>query len=48
MWDMIVNATGAALVSLGGWRYMRRRRKAWLDSWARRFIDRHPRIFGSS
>jgi hypothetical protein len=48
MWDMIVNAVGAAFVSLGGWRYMKRQRKAWLDSWARRFIDRHPRIFGSS
>ena len=45
MWDMIVNAIGAAIISLVGWRYMRRERESYVDSWARRFIERNPQLF---
>jgi uncharacterized membrane protein YjdF len=46
MWDMIVNAAGAALVSFAGWRYIRRARRPYVDSWIRRFVDRNPQLFG--
>jgi len=46
MWDLIVNAIGAAIVSLAGWCYLRRVRTSLLDSWSKRFIDRNPRLFG--
>ncbi|WIA59131.1 hypothetical protein N6H05_25825 (plasmid) [Sphingobium sp. WTD-1] len=45
MTDLIVDAVGAAAVSLAGYRYMRQPRKAYLDSWGRRFIEKHPRLF---
>ncbi|OUC56215.1 hypothetical protein CA262_16155 [Sphingobium sp. GW456-12-10-14-TSB1] len=46
MWDLIVNALGAAVISLGGLRYLIRVRSSYVDSWARRFIERNPQIFG--
>lgn len=46
MWDLIVDTIGAAVVSLAGWRYLRRRRRAYVDDWARRFIERNPQLFG--
>jgi len=46
MWDLIVNAIGAALISVAGWRYLRRVRTSLLKSWSKRFIDRNPRLFG--
>lgn len=45
MWDMIVNMIGAAIVSLAGWRYMDREPRSYIDSWARRFVERNPHIF---
>lgn len=45
MWDMIVNMIGAAIISLAGWRYMRREHESYVDSWARRFIERNPQLF---
>ena len=44
--DLIVDTIGAAVVALGGWRYLRRERKPHVDDWARRFIARNPRLFG--
>ena len=44
--DLIVDTVGAAVVSLWGWRYLRRPRRQRIDSWAARFIARHPRVFG--
>lgn len=44
--DLIVDTIGAAVVSLWGWRYLRRPRQSRIDSWAARFIARHPRVFG--
>jgi hypothetical protein len=44
--DLIVDTIGAAVVSLWGWRYLRRPRASRIDGWAVRFIARHPRLFG--
>lgn len=46
MHDLIVNMVSAALTSLAGWRYLRKTRRSYVDSWARRFIERNPQIFG--
>ncbi len=46
MHDLIVDTAGAAIVSLAGWRYFRRARRSYVDSWARRFIERNPQLFG--
>lgn len=46
MWDLIVNAVGAAFVSLAGWRYLTRARPSYVEGWARRFIARNPQLFG--
>lgn len=44
--DLIVDTLGAAVVSLFGWRYVRRARTSYVDNWAKRFIQRNPRLFG--
>ncbi len=44
--DLIVDMIGATVVSLGGWRYLARPRKARLDDWASRFVRRNPQLFG--
>ena len=44
--DLIVDTVGAAIVSIGGWRYLARVRKPRAENWARRFIQRNPQIFG--
>lgn len=44
--DLIVDTIGAAAVSLWGWRYLRRPHEQRIDSWAARFIAKHPRLFG--
>lgn len=46
MHDLIVDTVGAALVSLLGWRYFARARTSRVDSWASRFIERNPQLFG--
>lgn len=46
MHDLIINTVGAAIVSLAGWRYLRQVRTSYVDSWARRFIERNPQLFG--
>jgi hypothetical protein len=43
MWDMIVNALGAAIISSAGWRYIRRARSRRIDTWVARFIRRNRR-----
>lgn len=42
MWDLIVNALSATIVSFAGWRYLVRARKSYVDSWAKRFVERNP------
>ena len=44
--DLIVDTVGAAVVALGGWRYLKRSRQPHVDNWARRFIERNPGVFG--
>ena len=45
MWDLILDAAGAATISLSGWWYMRKERPHLLDGWVLRFIDRNPGLF---
>jgi hypothetical protein len=45
MWDLIVNAIGALVISVAGWRYLIRARTSYVDSWATRFIERNPQLF---
>ena len=44
--DLIVDTLGAAVVALGGWRYLKSVRSSPVDDWARRFIQRNPQLFG--
>jgi hypothetical protein len=46
MHDLIVDTIGAAVVSIGGWRYLARARASRVDNWAKRFIERNPQLFG--
>jgi uncharacterized membrane protein YjdF len=46
MHDLIVDTVGAAVISLAGWRYLRRARSSPIDNWASRFIRRNPQLFG--
>lgn len=43
MWDMMINALGAAIVSLAGWRYVSTARRRHVDTWVARFIRRNRR-----
>ncbi|MEO7774917.1 MAG: hypothetical protein ABIT61_09545 [Steroidobacteraceae bacterium] len=47
MWDMIVNAIGAALISILGWWYMMRDRRSFIDAWIQKFIRKNPDWFVS-
>lgn len=44
--DLIVDSVGAAIVAVGGWRYLARARTSRVDNWAQRFIRRNPQLFG--
>lgn len=41
MWDMIVNALGATVISLAGWWYLRQTRRRRVDTWVARFVRRN-------
>jgi len=45
MWDMIVNALGALVISGLGWWYMRQSERSFIEAWIRKFIERNPRLF---
>jgi len=46
MWDLIVDALGALVISLMGWRYLRNfQQKSFLERWIEAFIERNPRFF---
>lgn len=45
MWDMIVNALGALVISALGWWYMKRDERSFIETWIRKFIERNPRLF---
>lgn len=45
MWDLIVDALGAAVIGGFGWWNMRRNSRSFLDRWIERFIETNPRFF---
>lgn len=45
MWDMIVNAVGAFLISFTGWRYIKKRRHFFIKSLIQKFIEKNPSWF---
>ena len=45
MWDMIVNAIGAGIISFMGWRYMRSKQTFFVRNWIRSFIRGNPSFF---
>jgi len=46
MWDMIVNALGAAVIAILGYSYLVKTEDYWLERWIHRFIESNPRLFG--
>ena len=45
MWDLIVDALGALVISAFGWWHMKRNKRSFIDVWIDRFIERNPRLF---
>ncbi|HEX5787190.1 MAG TPA: hypothetical protein VFY03_03345 [Woeseiaceae bacterium] len=45
MWDLIVDALGALVVSLVGWWYMRTGAESFIEDWIRQFIEKNPAMF---
>lgn len=45
MWDLIVDALGAAVISGIGWLHMKRDKRSFIDGWTERFIKSNPRFF---
>jgi uncharacterized membrane protein YjdF len=47
MWDLIVDALGAATVSILGWWYMSRGTQSFFEPWIAKFIQSNPKLFRS-
>lgn len=45
MWDMIVNAMGASIISVSGWWYLKRKKSFFVKEWIRKFMNRNPEMF---
>lgn len=45
MWDMIVNALGASVISFTGWRYIKKERHFFIKSMILKFIEKNPSWF---
>lgn len=45
MWDIIVNALGAFVISFSGYGYLKRKESFFVKKWIRKFINRNPRMF---
>lgn len=46
MWDLIVDAIGALVISLLGWRYLKSpKQESFLEQWINAFVERNPRFF---
>lgn len=46
MWDLIVDGAGAMVISVLGWRYLKRPdKKSFLERWIDGFVQRNPRFF---
>lgn len=48
MWDMIVNALGAFVISFTGWWYLKGKRTFFVKEWIHSFIRKNPRFFTKS
>lgn len=45
MWDLIVDALGALVISAFAWWHMKRSQRSFIDLWIDRFIEGNPRLF---
>lgn len=45
MWDMIVNAVGAFIISFTGWWYLKKGKSFFIGEWINKFIKRNPGLF---
>ncbi|MGM0404451.1 MAG: hypothetical protein ACQEQN_12110 [Thermodesulfobacteriota bacterium] len=45
MWDMIVNAIGAFIISFTGLWYLKCKQSFFVRNWIRNFIERNPGMF---
>ena len=45
MWDLIVDAVGALVISLIGWWYMRQGSESFIENWIHEFIENNPNLF---
>jgi uncharacterized membrane protein YjdF len=46
MWDLIVDALGALVISILGWRYLKNPdEKSFLERWIDAFVERNPHLF---
>lgn len=45
MWDIIVNAIGACVVSMTGWWYLKQKESFYIRSLIQKFITRNPKMF---
>lgn len=45
MWDMIVNAIGAFVITFAGYGYLKQKRSFFVKDWIRAFIEKNPRLF---
>jgi hypothetical protein len=45
MWDIIVNAAGALVISFTGWWYLKKEKDFFIKSLIHRFIRKNPRLF---
>ena len=45
MWDLIVDTSGALVISTFAWLHMRRNQRSFIDRWIDRFIERNPQFF---
>jgi hypothetical protein len=47
MWDLIVDALGALVISVFAWWHLKRNQRSFVDVWIDRFIERNPQLFRS-
>lgn len=45
MWDVIVNAAGAFIISITGWWYLKKDQSFFVHDWIKKFISRNPNLF---
>ncbi|MCH2449033.1 MAG: hypothetical protein MK198_02690 [Gracilimonas sp.] len=45
MWDIIVNALGASVISFSGYVYLKRKKSFFVKDWIRSFITKNPQMF---